>query len=234
MAFFGGPPLNGSLWSLSFEFWYYTIFGLWFFRKPGVKSKLILILAIVIAGPKIILMMPIWVMGYLAYRLPPPNISPATAWCCVSLALLCGGIVAAFLPPLPYVIHLKPLYYANQFFTDWVIALFVATALWMLPSGSSTQPISKRANLFRKIADLTFPLYVLHFPLLVLWRATIGIQYDNLGQLCVAIAFVLVIAAVIGYFLEKQRPLWSRFFKWLLNGRNFFTSSQSEKSAAKS
>jgi peptidoglycan/LPS O-acetylase OafA/YrhL len=233
--FSAAPPLNGSLWSLSFEFWYYAIFGLWFFRKPGIKSKLILILAIVIAGPKIILMMPIWIMGYLAYRIPPPNISRAMAWSLVGLAFLSGVLVAAYLPPLPYVIHLKPLYYANQFFTDWVIAIFVATALWMLPSGNSNQPISKRAKLFRKIADLTFPLYVLHFPLLVLWRATIGIQYDSFGQLCVAITFVLVTAAIIGYFLEKQRPLWSRLFKWLLtNGRNFFTASQSEKSTAKS
>ncbi|WP_457128598.1 acyltransferase family protein [Mucilaginibacter sp. HD30] len=223
------PPLNGSLWSLSFEFWYYTIFGLWFFRKPGKTSIMILTLAIIIVGPKIILMMPIWVMGYLAYRLPTPNVSRRMAWCIVALAFLIGGIVAAFLPPLPYVIHLKPLYYANQFFTDWVIGIFVATALWALPNGNSTQPVSKRANVCRKIADLTFPLYVLHFPLIVLWRATIGIDYGNFGQLCVAIIFVLITASIIGYFLEKQRPLWSRLFKWLLtNGRNILTASQSE------
>lgn len=222
--FSAAPPLNGSLWSLSFEFWYYTIFGLWFFRKPGTTSILILILAIIIAGPKIILMMPIWIMGYLAYRLPPPQIKPGIAWCFVGLALLSGGIVAAFLPPLPYVIHLKPLYYANQFFTDWVIAIFIAVALWTLPNGNNNQPASKSANIFRKVADLTFPLYVLHFPLIVLWRATIGIDYDNFGQLCVAITFVLISASIIGYFLEKQRPLWSRFFKWLLtNCRNFFS-----------
>jgi len=233
--FSAAPPLNGSLWSLSFEFWYYTIFGLWFFRKPGAVSIVILILAIIIAGPKIILMMPIWVMGYLAYRLPPPKISRAMAWWFVGLALLSGGVVAAFLPPLPYVIHLKPLYYANQFFTDWVIAIFVAAALWILPNGNSNQPVSKRANIFRKIADLTFPLYVLHFPLIVLWRATIGIDYDNFGQLCVAITFVLITASIIGYFLEKQRPLWSRFFKWLLtNVRNLLTARQSQKSASKS
>ena len=179
--------------------------------------------------------MPIWIMGYLAYRLPQPKISRSFAWWLVGLALLSGGVVAAFLPPLPYVIHLKPLYYANQFFTDWIIAAFVATALWMLPSGNSDQSIGKRANTFRKIADLTFPLYVLHFPLVILWRATIGIDYDNFGQLCIAIAFVLITASVIGYFLEKQRPLWSRLFKWLLTkGRNLFTTGKTKKSAAKS
>ncbi|MFD0750776.1 acyltransferase family protein [Mucilaginibacter calamicampi] len=231
--FSAAPPLNGSLWSLSFEFWYYTVFGLWFFRKPGLKSTLLLILAIVVAGPKIILMMPIWIMGYLAYRLPGPNISPALAWCLIGLTFLSGAVVAAFLPPLPYVIHLKPLYYANQFFTDWVLALFVSFALWLLPNGNGSKVSSKPANLLRKIADLTFPLYVLHFPLIVLWKATIGIQYDNFWQLCAAIVFVLITASVIGYFLEKQRPLWTRFFKWLLtNGRNFFNVSRSDKSTA--
>jgi peptidoglycan/LPS O-acetylase OafA/YrhL len=42
--FSAAPPLNGSLWSLSFEFWYYAIFGLWFFRKGGWKSFLLPVL----------------------------------------------------------------------------------------------------------------------------------------------------------------------------------------------
>ena len=230
--FSAAPGLNGSLWSLSFEFWYYTIFGLWFFRKPGAKSKLLLTLAVVIAGPKIILMMPLWVMGYLAYRLPRPKISRTWSWRFVALVFLCGGVVAAFLPPLPYVIFLGPLYYANQFFTDWVLAIFVAAALWLLPNGGISNSVSKGANTFRKIADLTFPLYVLHYPFIILWKATIGIDPDNFGQLCVAIICVLVIASVIGYFLEKQRPLWSRFFKWLLTkGHDFFTTKPDKSSA---
>lgn len=227
------PPLNGSLWSLSFEFWYYTIFGLWFFRRPGAMSILILILAIIIAGPKIMLMMPIWIMGYLAYRAPSPSISRNVAWWLVALSLLSGGIIAAFLPPLPYVIHLKPLYYANQFFTDWVLAIFFSVSLWLLPDGTDAPTVGKSAKLFRKIADLTFPLYVLHFPLIVLWKATVGIQYDNFWQLCTAIIFVLITSFTIGHFLEKQRPLWLRFFKWLLTTiRNLFKGNQSNQAVA--
>ena len=57
--FSAAPPANGALWSLSFEFWYYLIFGLWFFNGKGWKSWLLALGACVVAGPKILLMMPI-------------------------------------------------------------------------------------------------------------------------------------------------------------------------------
>ena len=212
----GAPPINGSLWSLSFEFWYYTIFGIWAFRRPGWQSTALLILAIVIAGPKIIVMMPVWLAGYLAYRIPAPVIAKWKAWLTIFLILLAGYLVARVLPPLPYVIHLGPLYYANQFFTDWVLCVFVAGALWILPAGSAKYVHTRAEGWFRAVADVTFPLYVLHYPLLVLWRAVYGFHFNDTAQMWKALICIVIIVAVIGVVLEKQRPWWSAFFKKLL------------------
>lgn len=69
---------------------------------------------------------------------------------------------------------------------------------------------------FRKIADLKFPVYVLHFPLLVQWRALFDYKINNRAQLWQAFVTVCIISAVIGIILEKQRFAWVHFFKWLV------------------
>lgn len=211
------PSINISLWSLSFEFWYYVIFGLWFFRKPGWKSLIFVAVACLIAGPKILVMMPIWLSGYLAYRLPRPGISFGKAYLFVFLCLFSSLIALGLLPAMPYIIHFKPLYYANQFFTDWIIGIFIAGALWLLPNGRPEHQPSPAEIGFRKIADLTFPLYVLHFPLMLLWQALFGIHFNDITQLWRALVAVVITSAVIGVFLERQRPIWSAMFKKILN-----------------
>jgi len=215
--FSAAPPLNGSLWSLSFEFWYYAIFGLWFFRKPGWRSWLFVLAACLFAGPKILVMMPVWLSGYLAYRLPRPPLTHSKAWVMVFICLFIAWLCITFIPFIPYKIGYKPLYYANQFVTDWIIGIFVSCALWILPVGNDLRSGVKWTKVFRKIADLTFPLYVLHFPLLILWRCLFGYKTNDVVQLWEAMISVLIASALIGVVLEKQRFLWSRFFKWFLN-----------------
>ncbi|MBK0380661.1 acyltransferase family protein [Mucilaginibacter segetis] len=214
--FSAAPPLNGSLWSLSFEFWYYAIFGLWFFRRGGWKSFILPVLACIIAGPKILLMMPVWLAGYVAYILPRPSVKTVTAWLMVAGGLLLAWLAVEFVPSYPYRIGYVPLYYANQFVTDWVVGVFIAAALWILPTGNSLSADLRISAWVRKIADLTFPLYVLHFPLLVLWRAVFGFRLNDATQLWEVIISVVIASLLIGVILEKQRHLWSAFFKWLV------------------
>lgn len=233
--FSAAPPLNGSLWSLSFEFWYYTIFGLWFFRKPGWKYMLVPIAFCLFAGPKILLMMPVWLAGYFAYSLPRPAISRTAAWVLVFLALALAWLAVTYVPAMPFKIGYKPLYYANQFFTDWIVGIITAAALWILPSGDRAHVSAGWEGWFRKLADLTFPLYVLHFPLLILWRCLFGFRLNDAAQLWQALISVLVTAGLIGILLEMQRPLWGRFFKWSLTSlRGVFIRPRSPEGAAKS
>lgn len=213
------PPVNGPLWSLGFEFWYYTIFGLWFYRKPQAKGLLLPLAACLIAGPKILVMMPLWLAGVLAYHIPRPKLKLSHAWW-----LVAGGLVAAmwavfYVPPLPKGIGYAPLYFASQFITDWITGIFIASALWALPTSASAQGSAEWVGVFRQVADLTFPIYVLHNPLLILWRGIFGQHLYNTTQLVQALLTVLVIAAIMGVVLEKQRPAWVRLFGWVLHLR---------------
>ena len=61
------PGSNGPLWSLSYEFFYYMIFGT-IALLPTLKSKIIAgVFFCTIAGPKILILFPCWLAGCLSY-----------------------------------------------------------------------------------------------------------------------------------------------------------------------
>lgn len=214
--FSAAPPANIALWSLSFEFWYYLIFGLWFFNDRTWKAWLMAIAACVLAGPKIVLMMPIWLMGCAAYRLPRPALVPLVRWS--AIAVLLAGVLAAIavVPPQPFPIGRAPFFFANQFVTDWAVGLFVALALWLLPARASQDawnPSPLLVQRVRRLADLTFPIYLMHYPLLVLWRVVFGTRFDDPVQYAQAVVGALVVSSILGLLLEPQRRRWDRFFE---------------------
>lgn len=216
--FSSAPPVDGPLWSIGFEFWYYVIFGIWYCTGRGLKACAWALIACLIAGPKILLLMPIWLMGCAAYLMPRPALGRAVSWTGVVLALGAAGCAVVYLQPYPYELGQKPLFFANQFVTDWVIGLPVAAALWLLPetvARPANAPGERFIHRLRVAADLTFPIYVLHQPIMVLFLVVFGLQRNDLGQLWVAGICILVVASLIGFWLDRQRSLWMRFYKWL-------------------
>jgi peptidoglycan/LPS O-acetylase OafA/YrhL len=59
------PLLNDAFWSLSFECLYYAVYGLLFYRVRGRLPVCFLLL--LIAGPSITLMFPVWLLGCFAF-----------------------------------------------------------------------------------------------------------------------------------------------------------------------
>ena len=207
------PPLNSPLWSLSYEFWYYTLFGLWFYRGGIPRVGLWLALAALAAGPKILLMMPIWLCGVWAWqhRRTVVKAGRGRAWRAAGAWLLLAVVAAASLPAFPAAVGERPLYLASQFGTDWVVGALVGLALWCLPA-SSPEPADAvpRAPWVRTVAGLSFPLYVFHFPLIVLWRVAIGWHANSWVQMGQVLAGVVIVAGLLGILLEHLRPGWTQ------------------------
>jgi len=61
------PIFNSPFWSLSFECFYYLLFAIMFFHWHKFLGKLIFFLFLVISGPAIVFLFPVWLLGVLLY-----------------------------------------------------------------------------------------------------------------------------------------------------------------------
>jgi peptidoglycan/LPS O-acetylase OafA/YrhL len=208
------PPLDSPLWSLSYEWWYYVLFGLWFYRALVPRFSWWLAGAALLAGPKILLMLPVWLFGAAAWWLRKQHAGLWPAWLRMAGLLLLAGVGVAYLPALPGAVGNRPLFMSGQFATDWVIGALVGGALWCLPTGrpAAARPWTKS---FRQLADLSFPLYVFHFPLIVLWRLAVGWRVNDWAQMAQVMLGVTLVAGLLGVAFERQRRGWVRLFERL-------------------
>ena len=62
-TFSASPLANGPLWSLSYEFWYYALFGAAVLLQPGWVRAMSVAGVLLIAGPDILLLLPCWLAG---------------------------------------------------------------------------------------------------------------------------------------------------------------------------
>ena len=210
------PLINGVIWSLSYEFWFYVIFGCWLFRHQ--KGWLLLFIVIMIAGPKILIMLPIWLLGVFAYKLPKPQLNSITRLMLIALLLAASVLIMIELPQLPYALNASRLYWASSFLSDYAVAICIAFAFWLLPLTGLTAAGKKgRSGWFRKIANLTFPLYVFHYPCLVLCRAFI--HNDTYAGATIALLITIAFCFVVGVYVEKWHKLLPQFFEGMFNGK---------------
>jgi peptidoglycan/LPS O-acetylase OafA/YrhL len=212
------PPINRPLWSLGYEFWYYVIYGLWFFRRGNNKSFFIILIACVIAGPKVLLMMPVWLVGALAYKLPKPQMNQTVNWLLIIFIVFIAYFVLFYFPPYPRTISFPPLFYSGKFVSDYILGVLIAGVIWLLPELELNIAISssKGLGVFREVADLTFPLYVLHAPILIFFKALIDFQLNNLNQMILMIVLVFVICSVLGFYINRSKKIWDQLFSFIL------------------
>ncbi len=216
------PPINAPLWSLSFEFWFYLIFGLWFFRqKKNWIHTLLFIIAVLIAGPKILSLFPIWIFGMLAFKLPKLKIKGYILILYLSLILSLSFLVLFKMPALPFEIGTKPLYFAGQFIKDWTLGLLLGVFFWLLPLSSTKQESSTLVVKFRKLADLTYTIYLIHLPILYLIIQVININNINIFQFFIYSGIILILSGSLGYLLESKRNFWNLLFEKIFSKLKF-------------
>lgn len=163
---------NHSYWSMPYEFWYYVIFaGAFYFR--GWRRILVCGGAMLIAGPNILLMFPIWLIGAgvcslsRTWRIPR---GPALVLFIVSLAAILVGEYLVDGRGL-VVRHYTPDFPPGFSVADYAIGALVAINI--LAACSIDLPLERFAGLIRTAAGYTFSIYLYHLPLLHLAAAII-------------------------------------------------------------
>ena len=195
---------NSAMWSLSFECFYYVLYGVFFYRT-GWPRALFLVLAAMLAGPEILTLLPVWLAGCLLFELYLyvrdrrwflPSLAMVLTFVAASIAAVPSlrtslrtlrlaamrtthrleSSSAAPHSPLAYLLpHIGHGSRVSFNAYGWGVILFILMLLALLiadrvPARDDGRP----ARLIRLLAESTYPLYLVHLPLLFLVVAALG------------------------------------------------------------
>lgn len=201
-------PLDNPFWSLNFEVAYYAIFGAAFYL--GGIGRLLLVTALcVIAGPKVLYLMPCWLMGVGLYRCGwrltqfwAVTIFVASTIIYVALfrlspKLLLGGAADA-LWPLASTQHPVLMSYLADYVTAMLVTLNFLAAAHVV----CARPIPQRvSDAISGAAGYTLSIYLYHVPLGLMVWLLLGMH----GILGLTVVGLLIVA--LGHVTELKRGL---------------------------
>ncbi len=222
------PAWNEPFWSLSFEAFYYALYGLAFYLRGWRRIALLSAVAL-LAGPSILLLAPIWFLGtllldgYQKLRKSRRHSLWAVA-AIVGCGVLASGVVKA-IPHLERAAASAWVFHFNQRFVDWhmarvstwyyetgIASAFALLAALLLFDTASLPPNSRSVRVMRYVADGTFPLYLFHVPMMYLIRALVPYNPSSRWQIALILAAVTLVCILLGGLCNQLKDLLRRFF----------------------
>ncbi len=208
---------NGPYWSLGYEFWYYMMFAAAAFARGILRIVLLLALAAFV-GPKILLLLPVWLLGVWVNRVnsgPPLSIRLGTvlftAPIVLYIAFRASGMRDALLEwsygQFGRSFIEGDLVWSNEFIAAYCIGSLVACNFigFHALSGKLAPHLVRFDRLIRDWAGYTFSIYLFHYPLLQFFKAVLPL--DAQSPLSVALLFTVTILAcrLLGDVTEQRK-----------------------------
>ena len=200
---------NGPLWSLSYEAAYYVIFAAAFFLTGARRVAVVCLIALIV-GPRVLLLMPAWLMGVWLWNWVasdgPDRLSlrmaRVLAWGAPAAYVVClwtgvpevlAAQTSAFFEPQN---HRIVLVFSDEFL--WNGAIGVMTAVHIMGMARLLNTYQPRAPRIRWWAGASFSIYVTHYPALHLIDAMFPAEtFARDGLLLVGSVFVGLVFAHI-------------------------------------
>jgi peptidoglycan/LPS O-acetylase OafA/YrhL len=202
---------NAPYWSISFEFCYYLLFGSWFYLR-GMPRILAILVTALLYGPRVLLLMPIWILGVVIYRLRP---RVPSGWAWIFILVPAGAYLVLFakqawllawrtdaLIPLNLV-------WADRFAWQYCVGLLMAANLIGFCSLASANLLLKFERPIRWMASRTLSIYLFHFPILFFLGAVcqrLGLDRYSRGVLILCVTFLAI--EVLSRLTEARRRDW--------------------------
>lgn len=200
------PGINQPFWSLTFEWVYYIAFACIFYFKSYWKY-LGFIVILLVAGPTITALFPIWLLGYFLYR--AMSSTPKRPYSAISAIVSLGAIVVmVFLGPFIRDIEFSgPLIARKELYGDYFDAILFCIHLYFAPSMLRyIGPMLERfASVIRNVAACTFALYLFHRPIIQMIAAITPTDPENTLYRVSLVVIPLLIVFTIGYWAEQQK-----------------------------
>lgn len=191
------------------------MFAAWVFVPPGRLRVAAVAVAAVLAGPKALLLLPVWLMGVALRRAPrlqdAPLLIAAPAFIVGLLAV--GWVLAttSYNGPIGFVernvspwifLHLGQ---ARVFWYDWLFGLIVTVHFLGARGVAELLPLERIQGAIRWCAGISFAAYLFHAPLLHFFSAFVP---RDLGW--IAVGLTLLVIAVLGPAVEGSKRWWRR------------------------
>lgn len=212
-------PWNGPFWSLHYEVFYYALYAVLTFsagwRRLGLTAAVC-----VLAGPKILLLLPCWWMGVgIARR---PGFRFPTAWLAWTALLVSPVLVVGLaLSHLGnwlqrHLIALEPWFakfdHSGLFATDYMTAAFVAVG-FVAARQLSFGPNSLLVRCSRPLAwtaGTTFSIYLFHRPLQHLASRYFQIGNGAVIEALAVQASIMLAILALASVTERRTAEWRR------------------------
>jgi peptidoglycan/LPS O-acetylase OafA/YrhL len=221
------PLSDRPFWSLSYEAWFYILFGLCMARR-----WICLILATVMAGPSILCLMILWLIGVVIFDIfESANTSPEKKILVLGLSALVSVILLYVLLTkksdvravydviqMKYLASVTTKHAGTDFIFVAPTVIFVPIFVSLLCAISLTTCVVKTPttliDISRRIGDFTFPMYLFHFPIFVFCGA-LGF-YDRhstiqkIGVFVGICCLIFLTAPLTTYFRNRLRHVMPR------------------------
>ena len=220
--------MNYPYWSLCYEVWYYIIFGAFLFLRTRWRWFTIVVLSL-IAGPAIMALYPIWVLGaYLAaLQSRPRTVKPTVAY-----TLFLGSVIIVAVinsSGIDAVVRLAlhdniPGFWrldsSQRILTDFILGFCFAANLYSFPHVSTK--IHGLFTYFRRqfkfLSSFSFTLYLFHSPFTQLGGYWFPNSEQSIAHSVTAAAVIVLICLAISYGTERQLNRWRRSLSRLMTG----------------
>jgi peptidoglycan/LPS O-acetylase OafA/YrhL len=209
------PGSDGAYWSLGYEVIYYALFGFGFYCR-----KLLRIVGCValgsIAGPHIIGLFPIWLLGWAAYHAcGKTSVHPRLGWTAFVTSL---GVMILWIVFANVSVDLAE-HHVWEIVQDYGLAIAFAVNLvsFHAVSNSFAAFIRKVEKQIRWLAGATFTLYLLHLPVIFFIKATVPWPQDSWQFRTALIGLPLFVVFCVAQITERRKEGWRSAFDWIFN-----------------
>jgi peptidoglycan/LPS O-acetylase OafA/YrhL len=209
------PGSDGAYWSLGYEVPYYVIFGAALFAR-GLWRVLLPAALMLIVGPGIVALLPIWLLGVGLYRLGRIwQAREAFGWV-LFLGSIAAWIAAQFwLHAAGYAVyHVAASDYVPDYVTGFCFVLNLLGFEAIAPRFAAL--LKPAARTIRWAAGRSFTIYLVHIPVLKLCAAMPFWDVTAWSTRLAMLAIAALVVVVMGGCFEQRREPWRRCFAALL------------------
>ena len=208
------PPWLIQYWSLGYEVWYYVLFGVVVFLR-GARRALLGALVLLIMGPKLWLLLPVWLAGVCLYRyqqaLPITRNAARLGWLATIALLLAYKCFAVDITLRALGSQLWPfpglrLGSADRYLADYLVCVLIYLN-FLLARQCDFAGLQALDKPIRALAAYTFTLYLVHGPVMGLWGLFYRHDTSSALDLFLLSAAIALATWLVGLFTE-QRKAW--------------------------